>query len=317
MIVHIIFLVHISLYLLLLQIKGITELAFFVLFLVMLPSSTLALPTKGYTHLESNGKEAIVFHNCREVDINHLQTLMGNNLDRKRMALSENDIDHTSFKERSISNALDGALDNDMEYSNDMPFSDSDDEEQFEDLTDFDSIDNEVKVKTDDGSKPDQTSINYMRRKRQVDRYNNDDNNIDRIKKRRKSKPQNKKVFSQLKKFIRKSKKGKKVKLPWTCRFDTKWIRLDYDFYPPFIQSGSCQGENKCFYDLYDCIPKKYGIKVLRRDPSRCNPIPALGNTTIYEEVWNKQQIDINVACECGISQKKMGQRGRSYGGRP
>lgn len=286
---------------------------------MMLSSSTSAIPTKGYTHLESEGKGAILFHNCRGVDMDHLQILMGNNPDLKRMAFNEKDIDHSSFKERSISNALDNTLDNGMEYSNDMPYSDLDSKDDFEDFSDVDSSDNDFKAKNDEGSKPDQNSINYMRRKRQINRYHNDDNKIDRIKSRRKSnvKPQ-KKVFSTLKKFIRKSKKGKKVKsLPWKCQFDIKWVRLDTDYYPPYIQSGSCQRQKKCFYDLYDCQPKKYGIKVLRRDPSKCNPIPALGNTTVYEEVWNEKQIDIYVACECGMSNRNRKLRGRKGRDRP
>ena len=232
------------------------------------------------------------------------------------MAVDKKDIDHNSFKERSITDALGNDIDDaDEDYSNDMPYSNLDDDD-FEEFSNIDPSSNGLGEKDDEGSKPDQNAINYMRRKRQTSTNLINDNEIDRLKslnKKSDEKPQ-KKQFNELKKFFRKSKKGKKVKrLPWTCHFETKWIKLDKDYYPPYIQSGSCQTQKKCFYDLYECKPKKYGVQILKRDPTRCNPIPALGNSTIYEEVWIKEQIDIKVACECGIAKRRR----RKNKGRP
>ncbi|CAC5399171.1 unnamed protein product [Mytilus coruscus] len=303
----------------LLKIKGTKELAYFVLFSVMLTSSSLAAPNRGYTNIDAGGQQGILFHNCREVDFEHLQLLMGSSFDSKRMAIDKTSIDHNSFTERSISNALDNEIDDDnSDYLNDMPYSNTDDDD-FGDFSDLEHSENGLDAQDDEGSKPDQNSINYMRRKRQTkSNYLNEDNEIDRIRSSRKNsgeKPQ-KKLFSDLKKFIRKSKKGRKVKkLPWACHLQQQWVKRK-DTYPPFLLSGSCQSQKKCFYNLYDCKPVLYGVKILRRDPSRCNPIPALGNSTVYEEVWIKEQVDVTTGCECGIGKNRKSRR-RKNKGRP
>lgn len=306
----------------LLKIKGTKELAYFVLFFVMLTSSSFAAPNRPYSIIDH--RKEIRFHSqpCKPVDREHLRYRMGEHYDSSRMALDKKSINHNSFDERSIGNKFDNKIDDDSDdYPNDMPYFDSQfNEDELEELSNSEHTSAGEGIKDDEGSKPDQNSIKYMRRKKRKTNANfsRDDNDIDKIKSSSRNsdeKPQ-KRLFSDLKKFIRKSKKGKKVKkLPWTCKMKQYWDRTDDGYYPPFLYTGSCQSSKKCFYNLYDCIPKKYGVKILKREPNRCNPVPLLGNTTTYEEVWSFVNVDTTVACECGIGKsRKLRHRNR---GRP
>lgn len=297
------------------KIKGTKELAYFVLFFVMLTSSSSAAPNSArtptdsnreYTFRETADQQIVSFHNrpCKQVDTEHLQYQMGKFYDSSKMALDKKSISSNSVGERSIGDMYHNKIDDDNSYyQGDNPYLDSDFEEDEDDVSDSPKD----TLKDDKGSTPNQNSINYMRRKRQAS-DNNDDNDIDQLKSTD-DKPQ-KRLFSDLKKFIRKSKKGKIVKkLPWTCKMKSIWTRLESGYFPPWILTGSCQSTKKCFYNLYDCIPKTYVITILRRDPNRCNPVPLVGNTTTYEEVWFFKKLDETVACECGIGQNRNPRR--------
>ena len=86
--------------------------------------------------------------------------------------------------------------------------------------------------------------------------------------------------------------------LPWECSMETEWIKMREGVFPRYVQTGRC-AQKKCMYGLFDCIPVKYVIKILRRDPRQCYPIPVLGSQTTYEEAWVFDRFEITVCCQC------------------
>jgi len=60
----------------------------------------------------------------------------------------------------------------------------------------------------------------------------------------------------------------------WLCRMESRWERMPPGTFPAYVQTGSCQGQTHCMLGLYECTPRRYNIKVLRRVPDRCFPVP-------------------------------------------
>lgn len=85
---------------------------------------------------------------------------------------------------------------------------------------------------------------------------------------------------------------------PWECKMTSKVTLLQPDIYPRMLVEGQCLTD-KCFQDLYVCAPVWYAVKLLQKDTSTCNPLPSIGNTTIYEESWKLLTRNIIVACNC------------------
>ncbi|XP_005105937.1 uncharacterized protein LOC101857133 [Aplysia californica] len=109
----------------------------------------------------------------------------------------------------------------------------------------------------------------------------------------------NKKLRRQLKKkFRQKAKKLRKKDPPWECKMRHKMLFMKPGVFPRVLRQGEC-ASNKCFYRLYNCEPSKYAITLLQRDPDHCNPIPSIGNSTVYEERWNLAKYHVTVGCNC------------------
>ena len=109
----------------------------------------------------------------------------------------------------------------------------------------------------------------------------------------------NRKLRRRLKKvFRKKAKKLGKKPPPWTCNMTKVWGRLREGYFPRYLLDGRCVTK-KCFYRLYDCVPQKYRIKVLERDPDYCNPLPALSANSTYEQKWNVVRYPVTVGCNC------------------
>ena len=94
----------------------------------------------------------------------------------------------------------------------------------------------------------------------------------------------------------------------WQCKMETKWRKMRDGIFPPFIQVGQCT-QTTCMHGFYVCTPKKYVIKVLKRDKQRCVPLASLGETPEYEEVWTFASYKVTVACECTLKRRRR-QRG-------
>ncbi|KAH9509021.1 hypothetical protein Btru_048636 [Bulinus truncatus] len=68
----------------------------------------------------------------------------------------------------------------------------------------------------------------------------------------------------------------------------------------------------KCFYDMYQCDPVKYAMKLLQKDIHSCNPVPRVANATVYEERWRLATYHATVACSCVTTKPARSQQQRN-----
>ena len=96
--------------------------------------------------------------------------------------------------------------------------------------------------------------------------------------------------------------------LPWHCTMKSKWKSMKSNIYPQYIETGRCQ-KKRCMAGMYECVPKKYVIKVLKRSGYECNPVPRNdASHPHYEEAWQWKKIKVTVACQCGRREAKKGE---------
>ncbi|CAH1772291.1 unnamed protein product [Owenia fusiformis] len=97
---------------------------------------------------------------------------------------------------------------------------------------------------------------------------------------------------------------------PWQCKMKTEWVKMKKGVFPPYIQTGRCLSTECMGGVMYECVPKKYVIKILKRDPNSCNPLPNLNSSTTYEESWKISRHDVTVCCECRRKRKIRRKKG-------
>lgn len=255
---------------------------------------------------QDKNRTVVVFHNqvCRPVDPQHLSQTMGNFFDRSKMAMDEATV------KRSIDDDLmqsdDPSVDSDDGlYSDDDSDDDSDEDEEVDGDKDKSSYIHEY---TEDPKHPNYLkSIQFMRRKRDTENIENvDSKNI--YQKLMESRGNQRKP---LKRQIRRKRKLKpKKKMPWTCKTKKAWLKMEEGYFPRFIRSAECTS-NKCFFNLNECIPRKYTVTILKRDPSNCNPLPSVGLNTTYEERWFFDTYHVTIFCECGRRRGRGGRKSR------
>lgn len=85
---------------------------------------------------------------------------------------------------------------------------------------------------------------------------------------------------------------------PWQCRLEKKWKRMREGVFPQRVQTGKCVART-CMMAMYECRPRKYAVRVLKRLSDRCNPLPVHGPNATYEEVWTLDYFRVTVACDC------------------
>jgi len=103
---------------------------------------------------------------------------------------------------------------------------------------------------------------------------------------------------------------------PWHCHMEPHWQRQPEGTFPPFLQTGRCR-QKRCVLG-YECRPRKYAARVLRRVPGRCNPLPLVGDGTssAFEEAWVVEEVRVTVGCEC-TRRRTVGVYGVLTGGAP
>ena len=103
---------------------------------------------------------------------------------------------------------------------------------------------------------------------------------------------------------------------PWHCQMEPHWQRQREGTFPPFLQTGRCR-QKRCVSG-YECRPRKYAARVLRRLPGRCNPLPLVGDNaaTAFEEAWVVEEVRVTVGCEC-TRRRTAGVYGVLTGGNP
>jgi len=82
------------------------------------------------------------------------------------------------------------------------------------------------------------------------------------------------------------------------CHLERFWKRMSRGVFPPYVETGRCK-QTTCMFGLYECTRRRYALKILRRVPRRCNPLPSVSANTTYEHVWRFAEYHVTVGCEC------------------
>ena len=82
------------------------------------------------------------------------------------------------------------------------------------------------------------------------------------------------------------------------CHLERFWKRMSRGVFPPYVETGRCM-QTTCMFGLYECTRRRYALKILRRVPRRCNPLPTVSANTTYEHVWRFAEYHVTVGCEC------------------
>jgi len=82
------------------------------------------------------------------------------------------------------------------------------------------------------------------------------------------------------------------------CHLERFWKRMSRGVFPPYVETGRC-AQTTCMFGLYECTSRRYALKILRRVPRRCNPLPSVSANTTYEHVWRFAEYHVTVGCEC------------------
>lgn len=87
---------------------------------------------------------------------------------------------------------------------------------------------------------------------------------------------------------------------PWHCHMEPVWQQLP-DTFPEYLETGRCR-RRPCYGGHYECRPRYYTTRVLKRLPGRCNPVPVIGDDDDrqrFEEAWTVEDVKVVVGCEC------------------
>lgn len=79
---------------------------------------------------------------------------------------------------------------------------------------------------------------------------------------------------------------------------EPQWKKMEDGMFPSYLQTGKCRQE-KCMEGLYECTPKRYAVKILKRIPNVCYPLPVLGRNSSFEDAWTFVNYNVVVGCEC------------------
>lgn len=95
-----------------------------------------------------------------------------------------------------------------------------------------------------------------------------------------------------------------KDRAPWQCEKRVKWIHLGPDFYPSHVRTVECTQSN-CYYGMYDCVPRKFAIRILQRRRGACSKerdaakLKSYGFNGKQAEVWEFVTHSLNFCCDC------------------
>lgn len=87
-------------------------------------------------------------------------------------------------------------------------------------------------------------------------------------------------------------------KTSWHCHMSKYWKRMPPGLFPPYVQTARCR-QHTCMMGMFECRPRRYRIKLLRRNDGVCNPLPTIAAQTDYEETWTFVEFKVVVGCEC------------------
>lgn len=107
--------------------------------------------------------------------------------------------------------------------------------------------------------------------------------------------------------LIRTKRQNRVRSEPWQCDRKVKWEYLGNDYHPSHLRTVECT-KPKCFWDQYDCKPRKFTVRILQRRRGVCadaTGLKAYGFTGKSAEVWEFVQMAVNFCCDCVASKDK------------
>ncbi|XP_017775668.1 PREDICTED: protein trunk-like [Nicrophorus vespilloides] len=99
--------------------------------------------------------------------------------------------------------------------------------------------------------------------------------------------------------------------LAWHCKSKVHWSDLGIDYFPRYMRSVECL-KDKCWYNRFECQPRSFTVKVLRRKPGNCTLIPpgvrvgTIGLPTDLRELWVWEERALNFCCDCISNFKQL-----------
>ncbi|XP_045467356.1 protein trunk [Harmonia axyridis] len=90
----------------------------------------------------------------------------------------------------------------------------------------------------------------------------------------------------------------------WECESMIVWKDLGTDYFPQFLRTVECT-QKKCWYGMYNCSPRSFTVKILRRKTNVCvlaergMIIGYKGIPRDLREMWVWEERAVNFCCDC------------------
>lgn len=88
---------------------------------------------------------------------------------------------------------------------------------------------------------------------------------------------------------------------PWRCEKEMIWVNLGPDYHPSHLRTVVCT-KPKCYYGQYECKPRQFVVKVLKRHRGQCEDASGLrkyGFSGKTVEIWRWVEKSVNFCCDC------------------
>lgn len=91
----------------------------------------------------------------------------------------------------------------------------------------------------------------------------------------------------------------------WECQSKIRWQDLGPDYYPRYLRSVECTSQT-CWYDMMQCRPRSFTVKLLRRKRDRCVEdngfkVGNMGLPHDLRELWVWEERAVNFCCDCAL----------------
>lgn len=90
----------------------------------------------------------------------------------------------------------------------------------------------------------------------------------------------------------------------WDCEAKIRWIDLGTEYYPRYLRSVEC-GKSRCWYGHYQCTPRAFTVKILRKRTGQCVPADQLQRIGVeglpgeLSELWVWEERAVTFCCDC------------------
>ncbi|XP_058452462.1 protein trunk [Malaya genurostris] len=91
---------------------------------------------------------------------------------------------------------------------------------------------------------------------------------------------------------------------PWECEGKIRWLDLGAEYFPRYLRTVEC-AKTRCWYGHYQCVPRSFTVKILRRRTGECVPSGQLRNIGVeglpgeLRELWVWEERAVNFCCDC------------------